>query len=261
MTPPPLRAAFADVAPALRAHLAGDADAAQRLLWRPDGRGGILRVPHPAGGTVVVKVWRVAGPRDRLKVALGIANGQREWRRHRAMSRAGLAVPAPIFYRRAAVDPLGPCEWMGIEDLGATERGVDYLKRLAAEGRSADMDAFEEFIADCTLRQLLAGILDVDNQLNNYLAAADGRLLRIDFECARRRPMPRLWKREYASMIDRLRRSHLHACPNNPARTDAFIDRLAARLRTPPSILRMADGMTRRERRKERPAHAPEPPA
>lgn len=242
-----------EIESSLQLYLLGGVDSGSETVHvRSSNRGGLVRLHLTNGGSVVVKLWRIRNFKERLKAVGNLSNGRREWRIHRLIYRNGINVPEPLFFQRLTIPVVGPCEIMTIEDIGETECGVPYLKQLIITGRDKDITVFEDRIIDITSELLKMRILDVDNQLNNFLVDTAGRVLRTDFECARRRRFFSLRRLEFATMLDRLLRSHLHATHPDSERTSRFMAKVATRLTIPTNIRQMVAEITRNELQRER---------
>jgi len=242
---------FAEIEPLLNRYLRDDAASGVETIHTRSGeRGGLLRL-FLSGGSVVVKFWRIRNIKERFKAVTHISNGRREWRMHRLIHRAGVKVAEPLFFSRFFMPGLGPCEIMAIEDVGEVESGVAYLKRLITTGLDSEITSFEDRMIDTTIELLELKILDMDNQLNNFLIDSTGRVIRVDFECARRPCCFALRRRKYATMLERLLRSHLHAAYPEIERTKRFMARVATRLSVPTDIRQMVIDISAKELTKE----------
>lgn len=197
---------------------------------RSKDRGGVLRLPLEDGGSVVVKVWRIRNVKERIKSAAYISNGWREWRMHRYIYRKGIRVPEPLFFSRLKVVTDEYYEVMGIEDLGETEQGLPYLKRLIAAEDESRITTFENSLVNITTEIVGLGIVDIDHQLNNFLIDKVQRLMRIDFECARRPLFGIVPREEFAEMIARLLTSHIYAVQPDVGLSKGFAKQLYNRL-------------------------------
>jgi hypothetical protein len=219
---------------------------------RSKNRGGLFRLHLESGGNLVVKIWHLRNIKEKCKAAARISNGRREWLMHRLVYEAGIKVPEPLLFLCLTIADFGACELMGIEDIGVTESGVPYLKRLIAAGCEREIIHFEDCLIDITSRLLRLKILDVDNQLNNFLVDGNGRVFRIDFECARRRHLFKLHRVELATMLDRLLRSHLHATYPESERTSQFMTRVSGSLAISADVRQMTAAITSKELIRER---------
>ena len=197
---------------------------------RSGNRGGVMRLPLGVGGSIVVKVWRTRNLKERVKCAVHFSNGWREWRMHRLIRRAGVRVPEPLGFYRLTMPDGERYEVMAIEDLGETERGLPYLKRLIAAEEESAVESFENRVIAITAEIVGLGVVDVDHQLNNFLVDTASRLIRIDFECARRPWLGVMPRREYAEMMARLLASHVYAVQPDVCRTERFAEQLYGRL-------------------------------
>jgi hypothetical protein len=216
----------------LRAHLEDNHQAVviKSIHTRSLARGGILRLHLEPGVTVIVKLWRIRNLKERIKSIARISNGWSEWRMHSRFHEKGVTVPEPIFFDKMALKNGEQWEVMAIEDLGHAETGLQYLKRLISTGAEDCVESFEKTLIDMTTQFVSMEIMDIDNQLNDYLVDRDSRVYRTDFECAYR---PIMWKtayRDYIKMIARLLTSHMHAVQPDTARTERFAKELYGRL-------------------------------
>ncbi|NGP53712.1 hypothetical protein [Thioalkalivibrio sp. XN8] len=208
---------------------------------RSGGRGPLLRMPYGDASTVIVKVWLQRRLRDRLKRFLGISNAQREWHTHCHLHAAGARLPEPFGYCASTAGKVG-FEMVVVEDLGALINGLIYLKQCLRDGDEVAASQFERDVIDTTASLVRNGVLDIDNKLNNFGVTSDGRVFRLDIECARR------WRRSslphdlYGAMIGRLVSSHAFACQPSLGRTELFALALRKRLDPPARVLTRARG-------------------
>ena len=221
------------------------------LHERSDNRGGLLRLYPGTQDTIIIKIWRVQRFYARAKVLARASNGWREWRLQRYFYDNGIAVPTPLSFQSLSIPNKGYYEIVAIEDLGETERGVPYLKGLIKNKREHAIADFERFIIETTAKLINLNVYDIDNQLNNYLINSDTGFWRIDFECARKRLFKNKYRLEYAKMLERLLRSHLHAAYPESDRTSSFMSRVAKTLSIPNDIKRIVGDMTKIELAKE----------
>ena len=213
----------------LRRHLLADTpDSDDHVLHtRSKTRGGLLRLPMGKEKSIIVKIWQARNLKERLKAALGFSNGRREWRMHRMLYQAGVPAPAPLWFKQLSLRNQ-KYEAMGIEDLGKTTRGLPYLKKLVAAGREAEITSFEIRIIAITEQFIKLRVLDIDHQLNNFVVDASDRLLRLDFECAKRHRFGLMPQAEYVEMISRLLASHIYAVQPDTERSKVFAEHLYA---------------------------------
>lgn len=227
-------------------------DNVMTLHTRSKKRGGLLRLPLENGGAVILKVWLSRNVKERIKSAIRLSNGYREWYMHRFIHLAGIETPQPLWFHGITLPNGQHYEVMAIEDLGQTESGVPYLKRLMKAGQEEKITIFEERVIEVTSRLFDLRIYDVDNQFNNFLVDSCGRVVRIDFECASRHYFRSISLSKYAAVFDVLLRSHLHAAHPESDRTRQFILRLADRLSVSKEFLRKVDEVSRATLRLER---------
>ena len=206
---------------------------------RSRGRGVLLRVPTERRCTVVVKAWAATRMRDRLKKVTGLSNARREWRMHQRLYAAGLPMPEPLAYRLWST---GACsyEMLVVEDLGKLVRSMVCLKHSIRRGDADEVRRIEDTILDMTVRMLAAGVSDIDHQLNNIVMAADGRLVRLDVECATHWRFRTMSEEALGAMIGRLVSTHAFACQPDLAHTEDFANRLAQAIEASPGALRHA---------------------
>lgn len=222
---------FAEIEPLLRHHLKGNAlNRIETVHTRSDNRGGLLRLLLASGGSVIVKVWRLRNFKEQLKSFAYLSNGRREWRVHRFIYKAGIQAPAPLAFYQMMMPEGIRCELMAIEDLGVTCQGLPYLKQLIAHGHEVDIISFENSLIELTNQFIKLRILDIDHQLNNFVVDAQGRLMRIDFECARKHPLGVMPRKEYAEMLSRLITSHIYAVQPDVGRSVRFAEQLYKKL-------------------------------
>lgn len=207
-----------------------DESVGETLHTRGNKRGGLLRLPLESGGSTVVKMWRIRNLKERIKSIIYRSNGWREWRMHRRIHQARIQVPEPFGFFRLKRPNGEKFEFLAIEDLGSTERGLPYLKRLIADNDESAVKSFENRLIEITLSLVGLGVVDIDHQLNNFLIDKSDRLLRIDFECARQYWPGVTPKREFAEMIARLLASHIYAVQPDMSRTKQFSERLYRQL-------------------------------
>lgn len=215
----------------LRKHLDGQSESAvDTIHTRSNGRGGLSRIYLDNGKTVVVKLWYARNAKEKIKALVRLSNGCREWRMHRIIHQAGVDVPRPLAFHRFNMNDVEICEVMVLEDLGETENGMVHFKRLISQGNEAVIMAFEDLLIDKTIRLLNLHILDIDHQMNNFVVDKNKRLLRIDFECARRYPFHLKPRKLYVEMVARFITGHIHAVQPDVSRSVSFAERLYARL-------------------------------
>ncbi len=200
------------------------------LYARSKNRGGLVRLPLETGDLIIVKMWRIRNLKERIKSVAYFSNGWQEWRMHRLIHRAGVPVPLPLGFYRLALPKGELYEAMAIEDLGETERGLPYLKKLIAAKEESEIKAFEERLIDITFEIVGMGVVDIDHSLNNFLVDTNGRLLRIDFECAQRYWSDMMSREKFAEMIARLLVNHVFAVQPEVSRTERFVRRLYDRM-------------------------------
>ena len=222
---------FSDIESILQRHLDGDpTSVGETVHTRGKNRGGFYRLPLAEGGTVVIKAWRLRNLKEHLKAALHLSNGRREWLMHRLIHQGGIDVPEPLLFSHTTVKDGTIYEIMVIEDLGETNSGLDHFKKLISSGDESSVSAFEECLLDQTARLIDMHILDVDHQLNNFIVDAKERLIRIDFECARRFPFRIMPQKIFVEMLARLLASHVYAVQPEVTRSALFAKRLYERL-------------------------------
>lgn len=197
---------------------------------RSKDRGGVLRLPLEEGGSVIVKVWRIRNLKERIKSVAHLSNGWREWCLHRFIFKAGIQVPEPLAFHRLSVPYKGRYEIMAIEDLGEIEQGLPRLKKLLLAKDGSRVSSFEENLIDITATFIKLNIVDIDHQLNNFVVDQSNRLMRLDFECARRHRLGIIRKSTYIEMISRLLASHIYAVQPDVTRSELFAERLYKRL-------------------------------
>ena len=203
---------------------------------RGGDRGGLLRLPLESGETVVAKLWSVRNRKERIKVALRFSNGRREWRMHQFIHAAGVPVPVPLGFGQVRLSNGQLWEAIVIEDLGDTDRGLPHLKKLISARLENEIATFQDELINITTQLVRLGVVDIDHQLNNFVVNRKGRLLRIDFECARRTWNRNSVGRDYAEMIARLLASHVYAVQPDVQRTERFAEGLYSRLDPDPRI-------------------------
>jgi hypothetical protein len=215
----------ADFEPLVRAFLEGEKGTADLLRTRNDDRGGIVQLALKTG-TVIVKIWKLRGLKERLKSILHLSNGRREWRMHRIIFKAGIEVPEPLAFERLALQTGQVCEIMAMQDLGEVQCGLPYLKQLIKAGDTTGITALEDRLVQITEALIKCRVLDVDHQLNNFIVDARGRLMRIDFECASRHIFRITSKSEFGEMLARLIASHIYAVQPEVHRSIRFSEHL-----------------------------------
>jgi len=197
---------------------------------RGEDRGGLLRLPLKDEGTVIVKLWRIRSDKEKIKWFFRLHGGWKEWRMHSFLYKAGIAIPKPIGFYRFTLRNGEQWETMAIEDLGTTERGLNYIKRLIAEKNEEDIRIFENSLINVTEEFIRIGIFDIDHQLNNFLVNSNSNLFRIDFECAKLKRWKNKLPLQYAEMLARLIASHVYAVQPDVVRTEQFAKALYSRL-------------------------------
>lgn len=218
-----------DLASSLRPFLQGKNSAADSLHKRSADRGDLLRLPF-RNSTAVIKVWKIRNLKERLKSILHLSNGSKEWRMHRLIFKAGIEVPEPLAFHRLTVQTGQAYEVMAMEDLGAVQRGLPYMKKLLKTGDDIGISGLEEHLIEVTAAFIKAHFLDIDHQLNNFVVDARGRLMRIDFECARHNVLRITSKSELSEMLARLIASHVYAVQPEVFRSVYFAEHLFQKL-------------------------------
>jgi hypothetical protein len=229
----------ANLEPMLCRFFEGERGGIESLHTRGKNRGCLLRLPQEMSCGAVIKVWKIRNLKERLKSILQLSNGRREWRMHRFIYKSGIEVPAPLAFQRLTMSNGDLFELMAIEDLGETWCGLPYLKNLLEAGDVAGIANFENRLVQITAAFVKVHVLDVDHQLNNFVLDERGRLMRIDFECARRRPLCINAKRDVAEMLARLIASHIYAVQPEVNRSVAFAEQLFIKLGISPRVRRM----------------------
>jgi len=200
-----------------------------------------LRVRDAAGLRAIVKVWPVRFARERLKCALRISNGCREWRIHSYLAKIGLLVPTPMGYLRLGLSPERQFEMMIVQDLGQTVNGLGYLKQCIGRQDEARIERFEDEVIEVARLLIRSRIIDIDHHLNNFLVSDREDIIRIDFECAWRWLPGRAPIDALGTMIGRFVCSHVYACQPQIERSEAFAAKVAERLRLPRRVLSAAN--------------------
>lgn len=213
------------------------------LHQRPNGRGTLLRIRDAGSTSMIVKLWPVRTNRERLKCALRISNGRREWRIHSYLARVGLHVPAPIGYAELVLSPSQRYELMAVQDLGQTTRGLPYLKQCIQHQDEVRVQRFEDEVIEVARVLMRSRIVDVDHQLNNFVVSGRDEIARIDFECARRWLPGRAPVDELGRMIGRLICTHVYACQPDIERSEAFAARISERLQLPRQVFSAANAL------------------
>ncbi len=212
-------------------YLEGDALAiGEGMHVRSDGRGGLYRLPLESGGTVVVKVWLIRNLKERVKYVARISNGLNEWNIHRLVYNAGIATSKPIAFYRMPMRNGTSCEVLVVEDLGETVSSLSWLKQLISRGDESKVVSFEDKLIEITARFIDLHILDIDHQLNNFVVDAHSRLMRVDFECARKHLFSLKFKKDCVKMIARFLTGHVHAVQPDVDRSARFAERLYAKV-------------------------------
>jgi hypothetical protein len=190
-----------------------------------------MRWTGDVGRTVIAKLWSGGGWKAAIRRLAGVSGAQREWNALRRLSAAGVPVPAALAYVR----PGGACdEALFVEDLGRVERCVDVLKRLVVEGRQAEADELQARVVQITAGVWRAGMVDEDHSMMNLAMTAGGRVVRLDLELARRRPLLG-GKQAGKKMLRRLVATHQIAAGPDQERVAKFGADLSRELGVPMS--------------------------
>ncbi len=214
---------------------------------RSKDRGALLRVgsesPASAGsaesGSLIVKFWLARNFGERCKQLAGLSNGRREWRSHRYLYAQGLALPEPMAYLNWSAGK-ARIEAFAAEDLGPTTQALKLLKAAVRLDDAAEVARIEAAVIALTRTMVAAGVTDVDHQLRNIVLTPDGRMFRLDVECAKRWLLGRIPDAALGVMIGRLITSHAYACQPQLNWTEDFARRLASALSPSRSVLRYA---------------------
>ncbi|MBI9099199.1 MAG: hypothetical protein JEY91_12010 [Spirochaetaceae bacterium] len=233
-------------------HFEGVKSSAASIRTRNAQRGDLLRFTLDSGETLVVKLWKIRSMKERVKLALHISNGRREWEMHKAAHNQEINVPKPLNYQILSIPDDALYEVMTISDLGDCISGEPFINQMKESGENDKIASLETFIIETTLIMVKKDIFDIDNQLDNYLVDKNGGFWRIDFECARRRYNPFQKRKDYAIMLERLLRSHLHAVHPDSKRTTSFMSRMVTELSVPKKIRKMVLKISEKELQKEK---------
>ena len=126
---------------------------------------------------------------------------------------------------------------MFLEDIGPTIPAMDHMKKLIRAGEDEEVEQFEDQVIELTHRLIGAGIIDTDHSFVNTVVGEAGMPVRLDFEAARRRCLPRLRHREMGQMLGRLIATHAFTVQPQVERTASFARRLTDRLAPPRAAL------------------------
>lgn len=211
------------------------------ILHRRSGdRGMLLRVTDMDGESVIVKAWALSSCVSRLRHAVFRGNGQREWSMHNAVADLGINVARPWFYTVIQTAKRTNYEVMAIQDLGKTTRALQYMKACRAAGHKSEIDNCGDQVITALSQMISGHLMDIDHQLNNFLVDQSGSIYRVDFECCRRIRSLRWQRSQYATVLDRLIRSHVYALHPEADYTGQFIRQLIRHLTPPSDVLNLA---------------------
>lgn len=211
--------------------LAGDKSiACDRLHVRSDQRGGLYRLAREDGTTVVAKVWQIHNVRERFKSTVRISNGWREWCMQRIAYTSGIATPQPFAFFRFSTMSGDRVEALLMEDIGEVVSSMQVLKLLISNNNALEVASFEDRLISITTRFIDLKFIDIDHQLNNLVVDKKGRILRLDFECTKRRIFGFMKQNLLITMIARFITGHIHAVQPNVSRSVSFAERLFSAL-------------------------------
>lgn len=218
-----------DIKTEIKAYLEGESvpDTCKQIHKRSNNRGELLRVSVNDERTVIVKLWYMNDTKKKIKSVLGVSNSAREWRMHRYIFLNEIPVAEPLHYLKLHLSNGDRWECMIFEDLGPTRSGLSYLKTLIALKDEEGIEIFEKSLIGITEKMLMAGIIDIDHQLNNFLVNDKNELFRNDFECAKHSSSyGRRVSNDCPEMLARLIASHVYAVQPDVKRTENFVEKL-----------------------------------
>lgn len=191
---------------------------------------GVLLLNDTAYGAVIVKIWGRQVQKNRLLSLVGDSNARREWYCHRYAFEHKLAVPRPISFGAARCGHGQLVDVMVVQHLDSCTKALPFFKQILFAADETKIRDFEQRLIRTTVDLILAGITDVDHQLNNMLVSQSGEIYRIDFECARRHWFARFREQDLGQMLGRLICSHVYACQPELGRSHAFAQQLIQQL-------------------------------
>lgn len=188
------------------------------------------RIQLRDGTSAILKLWaHPPGPRAMAKRLLRRDDAANESRLGRYCHAHALSVPQVLGHYRGR-GRHAHLTAVFQQDIGSSVRAGYFIRTRLAEGRPDDARRLLTEILDVTDRMIRLGIVDIDHTVLNFLLAEeDGRLYRVDFECAHRhrlRPPDTL----LTQMLDRLLHSVRFVTKAEPDLARNFTDRLLARL-------------------------------
>ena len=209
----------------------------------------VARLHLDSGSSVIAKLWARPGAKGFLRRATRTGNLHREWWALEKLHEHGVRVPAPLLKLRFHDRPRGYTEGMLCEDLGECQRANLHLEEMVAAGESTE--SFDRQIVDMTAAVLRAGVMDVDNHLNNFVFLEDGSLARIDLELARR-PWAVNADKELGELLGAMVCTYLLAVQPNVALAEPFCDMLKAAVQPSAKVCGLTTQVVQRKLEKQR---------
>lgn len=241
VTPQPLtQAQMARCLDALRA----DFDEAQ-VIYRNGDRVVIRWREAGSSDSIVIKMRSRPDLKGKLRWLFRVASCEHEWRNLARLSSVNMPVPRPLGFSRVVPNIAGYTDALFMEDLGECESATEYLKRLIQAGQNQQVLGFENGLIELTERIVGSRTLDVDHGLVNTVVQASGRVVRLDFELARRVICILLFPRTYGKMLGRLIGDYAFAVQPDVGRATRFAERLYERMRPPRQVLKHAGSYSR----------------
>ncbi len=204
----------------------------------------VARLHLETGSSVIVKLWARPGLRGILRRMTHTGNLHREWWALTKLHHCGIPVPAPLLKLRFQERPRGYTEGMLCEDLGECQRANLRLEQLVAAGESTA--AFDREIVEMTGAVLAAGIMDVDNHLNNFVYLENGSLARIDLELARR-PWAVNTPQELGELLGAMICTYLLSVQPHTELADSFCDMLLAEVKPSAKVRQLTSEVVTRK--------------
>ncbi len=213
----------------------------------------ISRARTADGASVIVKLWNRPGLWGTFRRVSKTNTGWREYETLRLLRDAGLGLPAPLAYMRLRDPAARHTESLIEEDLGLCSDVTEYLKMLRANKGDAALRPVEDEVISATRAMVEAGFIDTDHRLPNFVVRPDGRVVRLDFEMARRVKDPRGETKDFGVMLGTLLGSYAFMLQPAVGPLTDFAKRLAESVTASPAVLAVAkqrvEEMLERQRR------------
>ena len=196
----------------------------------------ICRVPQSAADiafdsdTVILKLWSQGGVRQTFRYLTRTRPVDRELTILSHLDHTSIRVPQLLGSCWIKDRSVPFSQAVVLEDLGETQRALEYYKDLREAGRTEEMNQLEERMLTMTEGLLDHHVVDPDHGFVNSVMTPAGELVRIDFEVARIVKDPRSAKQMCGQMLGRTLVTFAYAVQPDVERLDHFANELTERM-------------------------------